>query len=107
MDGSSIAVTNGTLLSLSASVALRQLNVLGVKASDLESLRQRVQDEVDDAEVLLKSISQKEIRILRTIPEELGEDRGQAEFVLMLSVYAEYGVRIACKILRQRMAEAN
>lgn len=102
-----LTVTNGTLLSLSASTALRQLSVFGVKATELESLRHRIQGEIEDAEVLLKSISQREVDTLRTIPEEDGEDRGQAEFVLMLSVYAEYGIRIACKIQRKRLAEAN
>jgi hypothetical protein len=102
-----LSVTDGTLLSLSASMALRQLNVFGVKADELESLRVRIQGEVEDAEDLLKSISRQEIDILRTIPEDEGEDRGQAEFVLMLSVYAEYGIRIACKVQRQRLAEAN
>jgi hypothetical protein len=102
-----LSVTDGTLLSLSASMALRQLNVFGVKAPELESLRVRIQDEVEKAEDLLKSISRQEIDILRTIPEDEGEDRQQAEFVLMLSVFAEYGIRIACKVQRQRLAEAN
>lgn len=102
-----LTVTNGTLLSLSASTALRQLSVFGVKASEIESLRHRIQDEIEDADDMLKSLSRKEIDILRTIPEEYGEDREQAEFVLMLSIYAEYGTRIACRIQRQRLAEAN
>lgn len=102
-----LEVTNGTLLSLAASTALRQLSVFGVKASELESLRHRIQGEIEDAEDSLMANSNREIDILRTIPEEDGEDRPQAEFVLMLSIYAEYGTRIACKIQRQRLAEAN
>jgi hypothetical protein len=106
MDGP-LEVTSGTLLSLAAAVALRQLSTFGVKEAELESLRHMIQDEVDDARDVLRSKSDGEIDILRTIPEEYGEDRGQAEFVLMLSIYAEYGVRIACKLQRQRLAEAN
>lgn len=106
MDGQ-LTVTNGTLLSLAASMALRQLSTFGVRAAELESLRSHVQGIVEDAEGFLKQASNREIGILRTIPEEDGEDRGQAEFVLMLSVYAEYGTRIACKIQRQRLAESN
>ena len=102
-----LTVTNGTLLSLAASMALRQLHVFGVKGRELEALRHRIQDVVRSSEDLLKSISQTEVNTLRTIPEDDGEDREQAEFVVMLSVYAEYGIRIACKIQRQRLAEAN
>lgn len=102
-----VTVTSGTLLSLAASTALRQLSTFGVKGRELESLRHAIQDEVDEAEDSLRAAMWRDIEMLRTIPEEDGEDRGQAEFVLMLSVYAEYGIRIACKIYRQRLAEAN
>ena len=102
-----LSVTNGTLLSLTASMALRQLHVFGVKGAELERLRYKIQDIVEQGEDLLRSTSHGEIETLRTIPEEDGEDRSQAEFVMMLSVYAEYGIRIACKIQRQRLAEAN
>ena len=102
-----LTVTNGTLLSLAASMALRQLHVFGVNGRELETLRHRIQEVVRSSEDLLKSNSQSEIDTLRTIPEDDGEDREQAEFIVMLSVYAEYGIRIACKIQRQRLAEAN
>jgi hypothetical protein len=94
-------------MALAATMALRQLHVFGVNSRELETLRHRVQDVVRSSEELLKSISHSEVNTLRTIPEEDGEDREQAEFVVMLSVYAEYGIRIACKIQRQRLAEAN
>jgi hypothetical protein len=101
-----VVVTRETLLSLAASLAIRQLSHFGVKPAELESLRHQVQSAVDRSEGTIQYVAQKETDTLRAMLED-DDEQPEVEFVMLLSVYADAGVRIACQIQRQRLAEAN
>jgi len=96
-----------TFLSVAAGTALRQLARYGVKGRELDALRPRIESLIEDGARRAREIAGQESAILRDIPEEPGEDRSTSEFVMIVTSYADLGCRVADRLFRSRVAEAN
>lgn len=96
-----------TFLSVAAGTALRQLARYGVPGGELDSLRPRIESLVESGASRVREAVGEEAAILRGIPEEPGEDRNTAEFVMLITSYADMGFRIAERVFRSRVAESN
>ena len=102
-----VEVDESGLLALASTMAVRQLSRFKVPVREIAALEDRIAGLVADAEESVRGIATVELRTMRETPASELFDRGTAEFVLLCSVYAELGVRIADKIQRARLAEAN
>jgi hypothetical protein len=102
-----LAITENSLLSLASAMAVRRLSRYGVPPGELMRLTDIVNGQVEDASEKVRRLAAEEDSILATVPEEDGEDRETARFLLILSVYADAGCTIADRVMKKRISEAN